>query len=268
MNTRVLSTVLVSIFTLLAGSDIIKAEVLTDFEIDPNQMHPEQENMLHVKNVGYIQADDVVVLIMADNPITEFTDLCAEGQISRLNNSTLVAEFPRLSPYMQCMFELDVLDPVQLSFEISSDGRIFSWNEFSSLRSPLVNIFIFAVLLSLEVFVLYRVLQNSFWRSCWYWLVSKIQHKSFKDVCETKDTIGFVKEEYEVKIDKKDAMILMLIYNGKVTINQLIKFSGLPRMQINHIIKELRNKELILQDTIMIGKTLYRYFERGGRSNK
>ena len=268
MNARVLYTVLIPVLTLLAGSDIIKAEILTDFEIDPNQVHPEQENMLHMKNVGIIQADNVVVLILANNTITKFTDLCAEGQISHLNSSALVVEFLRMSPGMQCMFKLDVLDPVQLDFTISSDGRLWPWNEISSLRNQFIVIFILVVLLFFEIFVLYRVLQNNFWQSRWYWLESKIRRKSLKNVYGTKDTIRFVKEEYDVKISKEDATILTLIYNGKVTINQLIKFSDLPSTQINYIIKELRNKELILQDTITIGKTLYRYFERGGRSNK
>ena len=75
MNTNVLLTVFVLLITIFTSSDILKAEILTDFDIEHDQMYSEQKNILHVRNTGLIQADNAIVLIAANGTISDFTDL-------------------------------------------------------------------------------------------------------------------------------------------------------------------------------------------------
>ena len=261
MNANALLTVSVLSITIFTGSDILKAEILTDFEIEHDQMHSGQKNVLHIRNTGFIQADNAIVLIAANGTISDFTDLCAEGQISRLDGGTLVAEFTKMSPRMECAFELNVLEPILLNTTISSDGRIIPWDETSSWGKGLWAIIILLGVLIAEAAVLYYVLKTSLWRTIRYGLEFLPYRNIFIEAPKTQDTINFIREEYAIRINRIDATILKLIYCGKTTMGQLRRYSNLSGMQITYRIKKLRQHELIHQGTLTIDKALQNYFE-------
>ena len=214
MNTNALLAVLLMAVTILAGSDTLKAETLTGFEIESDQAFPGQENTLRIMNTGWVQANNAVVLISANNTIAGFTDLCAEGQASRLDGSTLVAEFPRMSPHMPCGFGLDVREPVLVDITISSDGRIVPWIENSSWHGSAAIVAILTSALAVEIVALFRLFRSEFWISPWYEIGFRLRKKSFVGE-EKKDatrTINFVRYEYGHKIDAVDARVLKLIH--------------------------------------------------------
>ena len=263
MNTNAVLTVFVLAATILAGSDVLKAEILTNFEIESNQAFPGQENRLQIMNTGFVQANNAIVLISANGTITDFTDLCAEGQVSRLDASTLVAKFPRMSPSMPCGFGLGVQEPVRVDVTISSDGRIVPWSETSSEYIS-ARIMLILVLLA-EIILLYDIMRTKYWASAWYAIEFYLRKKSFigEEGEEANRTIDFVGKEYYSKIDAIDARVLKLIHRGKTAMGQLRRHSGLTRWQINYRLRKLRQLELVLHGKMELSETMREHFEDG-----
>ena len=263
MNTNALLAVLLMAVTILAGSDTLKAETLTGFEIESDQAFPGQENTLRIMNTGWVQANNAVVLISANNTIAGFTDLCAEGQASQLDDSTLVAEFPRMSPHMPCGFGLDVREPVLVDITISSDGRIVPWIENSSWRGSVAIVAILTLVLVAEILLLYDIMRSKYWTSAWYRIEFHLRKGSFvgEDEEEASHTIDFVRNEYGRKIDVIDARVLKLLHRGKITKGQLRKYSGLTERQINYRLRKMRRLELVLPDKMELSETLRAYLD-------
>ena len=263
MNTNALLVVLVAAVTILAGSDTLKAEVLTGFEIEPDQVPP-GENTLEIMNTGWVQANNAVVLISANDTIKGFTDLCVEGKVSRLDDSTLVAEFSRMSPYMPCGFGLDVREPVLVDIMISSDGRILPWiknSPFNGIVIAIAGVFIFALIGNIVIY--YIIMKDEFWISAWSRIDFQIHKGSFVGE-EKKDaarTIDFVSNEYGSNIDDKDVRVLKLLHSGKTAKGQLKNHSGLTNWQINYRLEKLRRLELVLPDKMELSKAIQDHFE-------
>ena len=214
-------------------------------------------------NTGLIQANNAVVLISANGTIADFTNLCAEGQISQLDNSTLVVEFPRMSPYMPCKFKLNVCEPARADITISFDGRILPWindSPFNHLVMTLVSIIVAMIVCSV---IFYRTMRNDDWTAAWGWIDFQIHKGSFvgevkKDAART---INFVRYEYGRKIDDIDVRVLKLLHYGKTAMGQIKTQSGLTERQINYRLKKLRRLELILPDKMELSKAIQDHFE-------
>ncbi len=169
MNNRVAWHPVLLLDMAFVGSGTFKAELLTNFEVSPDEVKPDKLNTISINNTGFVQADNAVMSIVAGNStITKFSDACAEGQISRMDNKTLVAEFPRMSPKMPREFELYVSNPSGLDIAISSDGRLESWDGSQSILLWPLALGMLLLVLAIELAALAALLKNllrSNWRN-------------------------------------------------------------------------------------------------------
>ena len=260
MNTSIIVTLAAVAATILAGSDILRAELFTDYEVGPLIVQPGHETMLHVKNIGSLQADNAVVLIAANGTISGFTDVCAEGQASRLDDRTLVVKFPRMSPQMGCGFGLTASEPVHLNATISSDGRVTLWDGSPSTSIAAVIIFL---VLAAEVGFSIFFHKKLFGSERWNMLLFKLQKKKFTKSKMANKICTFVMTEYALKINEIDGTVLELIYCRKTTMGQLKSHSGLTIHQIKYRIKKLRSYELIHDDKVELNLALANFLKTG-----
>lgn len=258
INTRAVIYALLVAVMALTGSDMLKAELFTNFEVSPKQIYQNQQSMISINNTGIVQADNAIVLITANSTIINFSDVCAEGQMSRLDDRTFIAEFSRMSPYMPCKFGFVASEPTSLNFKISSNGRITPWDGSLSILVPLGIIAVLLGIIILELVGLYIITKEALY-DFWYSIKLWWHRKRFKKSLHTDKTICFVDKEYGVKITVPDATILEWIYYGKNTIGQLKKQSGLSKSQITYRCKKLHVHDL-LDGEMKIDKTLSKYF--------
>ena len=273
--------------TLLAftGSDIFKAEILTGFEISPEQAYPSRNNTITMKNTGHLQADNVIILLAANKNITDFSNMCAESQIDYFDNSTLIVKLSRMSPYMPCKVELEASGPASLNYTITADGRLGPWNSLSPLVFLILVGAIPVLIVVVEVCLLHAVLKNKLSRVL-YWLDMQFrkndwckQHllgikadenkKLDKNIVSMKaeETISFVKSEYGIKLDAVDATILKLIHAKKATVRQLKNTMGFSRWHIMSRLNELREYELLSEDRKKVDNALEDYFNMRDKPN-
>ena len=265
MDTKGILTVLVMLVTLAAGSDILKAEVLTGFDASPDMVSPGQETKISITNTGIVQADNAVVLIAASDTIANYTDICAEGKVTQQNNTTLVVEFTRMTPNMQCVLDLDIPKPVSLDVTIGSDGRIQAWKKGqTTFLVPILIIVGMIGIIFVEVVIIYSVAKIHV-NHMWYKLKLRLERESLKETAHVSPTIKFVYDEYKVKIDEADATVLELIYCRKTTKRQLTNYSGLSKSLIDYRIDQMSKKELISKDTLELNKILLEHFNRQPR---
>ena len=243
-----------------AGSDIFKAEILTGYEISPRLAHPDQQNLVSVKNTGPVQANTVVFQISANATIVKFSDVCAEGHMTRLNATTLVAEFPIMTPYVQCRFGLVVYEPTSLNYTITSDGRLGSWSGGPStlLLYAIAAMPVAIVLLELAFFYysIRDILVSGLYR-----VTMKIIRSNFTPSENSNKTIEFVKCTYGIKIDKVDATILERIYCRKKTTPSLMKNTTLSRLHIKYRINKMCRCELLTKDRKEVEEELDKHFK-------
>lgn len=249
----------IPLVTLLVGSDAIRAELLTNFKIESIQSDSRLE--LSIENIGHAQADNAAVLIHANGTIGDFTDACAEGDMERLDDDTLVAKFSRMSPQMPCRFDLVASNGVDLDVKISSDGRLTPWTEASHYIRVFTGIVMLPIIAEgLAVFFAFRKPIAHLWAE----LAFRLLKKSFKESRNTKKIIQFVKTEYGAAVTVADATILELIFCGRKTMGQLVKHSGLAKRYVEHCITRLRRRELLSKDGLKLDDALRRHFEKLG----
>lgn len=255
MNTSAVISVIAVGVVALAGSDVFKAELLTGFDASPDRALPGQQTIISMRNTGLLQADNVVVLIESNNTITDFTNICAEGQISKLDDMTLVVKFLRMSPDIRCELGIEVQEPVSLNFVKRSDGSLPPW-----VSPPLLLLLTFMVIgilvTILHLIFLFRVVERTLHHiNLW------LHRKQFKSSPHSTCMIDHVSKEYGIKINAAEATILEWIHSGKKTPNQLIQKSKLPRWQIVYRIKRLRICELLLSEKMEINEDLSEYLK-------
>ena len=255
MKRRNIVSLTVLAVTIIVGSDTLKAEFFTGYEITPEEATPTQDNIVTVINTGLFQADNVTVLIEANGAIDGFTDMCIEGEVWRFDNRTLVAEFQRMSPKMSCYFKLTVSEPVHLTYMVNSDDRLTPWFGWPPISAAFLALFGIIVTPSLILILdLIRFSRSASWHT--YFLKYR---KEFKETKGASKTLEFVKKKYGQEIDKADATILELIYHGKTTKNQLMVHSGLSSRQVSYYIRKVRRYELV-SEKMELDKTLYLHF--------
>ena len=259
MNVRAVLYPIGLIVLAFAGSDIFKAEILTEFEISPDQAYPNKYNLINVTNIGYVQADNVLVLITVDKNITNVSDICAEGKIVEWDNKTLIAEFSRMSPHMPCGFELTVSGKTSLNYIITADDRLSPWNGSSYVLFVYSLIGILVLIFVVEIILLWFGLKEQIY-SIAYWFDSFF-HKSKIESEGLTDTIGFVKRKYDIRIDETDAAILEQVYYGNKMF-QLKEKTDLSKWQINSRINRMRKCELLAENAMDVEKILMIYFRR------
>lgn len=268
-TTQILTASIVLAVTILAGSSTIKAEFFTNFDIVPKKIGPEQE-IVSVRNTGLLQADNVIVQIIAGGTISSYADKCAEGEIHELiDNSTLVVKFLRMSPAVECNLELVVSTPTDLEVVVSSDGRLSPWE----LGKPWPSLPGFVILWMALMIVVYIIillvvdtlLKNEICNRIEFWLreISRtLQHiTKFKEAANAKKIVQFVKDEYDLKINNLDATVLELIYLQKTTMWQLRNHSKLSLQQVKYRVWKLRHYELVSKKVMKLDKTLEDYFK-------
>ena len=256
MNTSIIVTFATVAATILAGSEILRAELFTNYEIDPLIVEPNHETTLYVRNIGFLQADNAVVIIVANDTINKFIDVCAEGESSRQDDRTFVVKFLRMSPHMECGFKLTTSEPTELNATISSDGRVTLWD--GSPPTYIVAAVIFIVLV-VEVCVGILFHKKLFKSERWHMVLFRLDKRRFKKSKMADQICNFVMSEYTLKINEIEGTVLELIYSKKTTIGQLKNYSGLTSQQINYRIKKLRRYELIHNSKMELDQTLVNF---------
>ena len=247
------------IITLTAGSDAFRAEFLTYFEVGPKNMQPGQDNVIRIKNTGLIQANNAIVVLAINSTVTNYVDRCAEGHVSSLDSSTIIAKFERMSPGMECQVHVGVKEVAALDVSISADGRMTTWvkNSFSPVGWLVISLFG----LFLEMVMVYFIVKKMQPEKMWYWIDFKLHEGKFKPSKNADKVDKVVEENYSIKLGKVDASILERVYDGDKTIRRLIKESGLSLSQIKYRVGNLRYFELIVTDKIEIEETLQRFLK-------
>ena len=243
-----------------AGSDIFKAEILTGYEISPGLAHPDQQNLVSVKNTGPVQANTVVFQISASATIVDFLDVCAEGNMTRLNATTLVAEFPIMTPYVQCRFGLIVSEPTSLNYTITSDGRLGPWSDGPSVLLFYAFVAMPVAIVLLELAFLYYSIRDML-VSGLYRIIMKVTRSKFTPIENSNKTIEFVKCTYGIKIDSVDATVLESVYCGKKTMLSLKKENNLSRLHTEYRINKMRRYELLMRDEMTVEGEIGKHFK-------
>ena len=262
-TTGILTSLAVSLITALVGSDIIAAEIFTDYYISPQKVQPEQYTPVTVQNIGWLQANDAVVQIISNGTISNYENVCAEGKVwPSINNNTLIVEFSRMSPKIKCHIGLVAPEYVQLDMVVSSDGRITPWTMSSyipwlswiTLITMMTSWLVIPYILTVLIFrKLYKTeLYNRF--KLWEY------RNSFKKAENSIEIRQYVQKEYQSKITDADATVLKLIYLQKTTMGQLRKHTGLPLDRVRYIVEKMRRYELISKEKMEIHDTLDNFF--------
>lgn len=262
-HTQALTALAVLIIGLLASSDIIAATFFTEFDIYPTTVQPGQDVIVTVTNTGLLQANNAIIQIIANGTISNYTDMCVEGDIQPIINSyTLAVEFSRMSPYVECDIELVVPEPVNLRIEVSSDGSIAPLATWSL---ELAVFMLIALLISwvvasaiLAKFAARLISKTEIYNKIELWWFKK----AFKKAENAKEIIEYVRKEYGWKITKADAKVLELIYLRKTTTAQLQKHSGIPWDQVKYRVEKMRRLELVMKEETKLDETLNEYFTR------
>lgn len=273
MNAKTVQILTASIaltITILAGSGTVKAEFFTNYDISPSEIEPKRE-IISIKNIGWLQADNAVVQITANGTMSSYVDKCVEGEIHELiDNSTLVVKFSRMSPAVECNLELIVSEPVDLVMEVSSDGRMASWESGRKLWLTLPGFAILSIAVTIVAYIVFllimdMILKEEIFNYMTFWLREAsrtLQHKTkFKETLNARKTIQFVKDEYDLKINNLDATVLELIYLQKATMWQLRNHSKLSLQQVKYRIWKMRKYELMSKEEMNLQKSLDDYFE-------
>ena len=265
-QTQALLALVVLIIGLLVGSDTIAATFFTKFDIYPTTMQPEQNTIVTVMNTGLLQANNVIVQIIANGTISDYTDMCIEGDIqSIINNYTLAVEFSRMSPHVECNIELTVPEPVSLQIEVSSDGRIApltAWSPgFAVLMFIVLLMFMVVASVIFSIFTARFIGNTEIYNRIVLWWFKK----AFKKAENAKEIIEYVRKEYGWKITEADAKILELIHSRKTTIAQLQKHSGIPLDQVKYCVEKMRRLELVLKEETKLDRTLDNFFKHPQR---
>lgn len=263
-STQALTALAVLVISILVSSDTIAAEFFTDFDIFPKTVQPDQAEVVTVMNAGLLQANNVIVQIIANGTISNYTDMCVEGDIqSIINNNTLVVEFSRMSPFVECDIELAVSEPVNLQIKVSSDGRIAplaAWSWTSLALILLVLLSFCAALLILVIFTVRMLRKTEPYNRIDLWF----SKKAFKKAENAKEAIEYVRKEYGLEITEADAKILELIHLRKTTMAQLQKHSGLSWNQVKYRAEKMRRWELVLKEKMELDKSLANFFDTRG----
>lgn len=260
MNERSLIYTFIVVGIALTSSEIFKAEILTWYEISSYQVYPNQRNLLSVQNTGYVQANNVVIQISSDEPIKNFSDICAEGQISRINDTTLVAEFLIMTPYIPCEFELTVTKPTSLTYTITSKDRLGPWIKGGSTLLIYLPVVILLAIVAFELLFIVRSVRDIVISNLYITGMRLSRSKTITSE-NYKKTIDFVKDEYGIRIDFVDAKVLETVYCGKKTINNLKKQSGLSRMHTKYRVNKMRRYELLMSTEMKVDEELNSHFQ-------
>ena len=263
-TTGILTSLAVSLITALVGSDIIAAEIFTDYYISPKKVQPEQYTLVTVQNIGWLQANDAVVQIISNGTISNYENVCAEGKVwPIINNNTLIVEFSRMSPTIKCNIGLVAPEYVQLDMVVSSDGRITPWTTSSyipwlswiTLITMTTSLLVIPYILTVLIFrKLYKTeLYNRF--KLWGY------RDSFKKAKNSIEIRQYVQKEYQSKITDADATVLKLIYLQKTTMGQLRKHTGLPLDRVQYSVEKMRRYELISKEKMEIHGALDNFFK-------
>lgn len=254
-RTAVIIAILIPGITILASSDILKAEFLTSFRVEPRIVHPEQENVIGVANIGLLQADNVVLTLYANGTIDGFRDACPEGTMYQMDDKTLVAEFQRMSPLMVCQFKLSVSEPVHLDIvAITSDHRstwapdVLPYSLIFLVSLLVIEVVAFSIVCYLITRYEFRCRVESWWHQ-YKFTKEGYPHK----VCE------FIWKEYGLHISKTDAEILEIVHKQKKTMGQLKTYSGLNIQKVKYHIWKLKHLEL-LKESLELDLSLNEYF--------
>ena len=258
-----------SLFLLISlafiGSDIFKAEILTEVKISPMHADPDKDNLINIRNAGYVQADNVIILLTANNTIADFSGKCMEGKISKFNETALTAKFLRITPGIPCNFTVEVFEPTSLDYLITVEGGLGSNNDLPILLSILGITAIVVLIFLVEVYIMYRMIEKLRRKSLYlldrFWYASKRlivggTKKTFSKDKNAGEIISFTKEKYDVDIDYVDATILKYIHDGNTTRSQLMKKTNLSNLLIQSRIAKMRKQELLEKDKNEIHGTL------------
>ena len=253
----IIAAIILPVVTILINSDVVVAQFFIDFS---TKLIREQSNVtiISMSNVGQFQADNVIFTLHLNNTVDGFLDMCPEGNMYRLHDKILVAEFQRMSPQMICLFELIVSGPVQLDVALAASDHRSIW--ISGLPFPPSTFLAMFLLLTVEIILLALIILS--------FMPKIFQHIDFLRVptnihqLELEPKIcKFVLYEYGVKIRNVDAYILKLIYLEKTTMNQLKAYSKLSKWHINYRIWKMRELELISKEKLVLDTTLNKHFE-------
>lgn len=265
-TTQILAALAISIIATLVGSDIIAAEIFTDFDISHKKIQPEQNTTVIVKNTGWLQANNAIVQIMANDTINNYANLCVEGDVQQImnNNTLLVVKFSRISPAIECKIGLVAHEYVQLNMTVSSDGRITPWTSSSS-TSLLPWIALITAMTSLSA-ALYILIVLSFRKLSKTELCNKFvlwwYKNRFRKAENSYQIKKYVQREYKLEITDADATILELLYLQKTTMGQLRGYTLLSLDRVRYSVEKMRRCELVSKEKMEIHDTLDDFFKR------
>lgn len=254
----IITAIIVPIITIFIGSDVLIAEFLTDFHVEPiDTLSGWVEH--RASNIGLVQADNVILTIFANVTIDEFKSVCPEGNLYRINDQTLAVKFQRMSPHMGCLFSMNVSEPADFGFIITSDNRSLWILNFPlpSAITVLSYLVLLAILESILIIILWPKL------IIWY---SQLRKFSI-DLTESQPldwrsaVRQFVFREYGVKIDMTDALILGFIHMRKTTVNQLKKYTNLSWIHVRFRVWKMRQLDLLSKESMIPDAALTIFFE-------
>jgi len=258
MKINIILVIIVPIITLAAGSDMMKSELLTDFEIDT--FHQNGNLMLNIKNIGLIQSNHALLTVYANGTLGDFIDECPEGVMTYADTATMaIITFQRMSPGMSCLFDIDIKNGTNIIDKLlTADGRITTWSESSTYWSWLVTGIV--VLIIIEILTIWYASKLPIMKLIFF-VMLKLRGKSYEDSKHVEKVCSYVRNEYGISINNQDATIIEMIFCGKDTKGQLVKNTNLPISYVNYRIKKMRQDEIISKDVLKIDDTLHKYLE-------
>ena len=271
MNIRGIITLLWLMFVTFIGSDILKAELLTDIGTSPDQASPDKRNQVSIINTGLLQADNVIVLLTANDTISDFSGKCVEGKISKFDDKTLLVKFSRMSPSISCEFDVKVHRSVLLNYQIIADNRINPKTDLQSWLLISLSVAIPAILFLTDAYIIYALFRKHLINGlCW---IDTHKHnlsgrwEKFEVKVNSKETALYVKKEYGVSIDYVDATILEWIHAGKTTPLQLKAQTHLSLWHIRSRIAKITKYGLLIKDEEQIHSSLVDHFDKQQTDN-
>ena len=254
----IITAIIIPVFTIFIGSDVLIAELLTDFHVGTTGALPGWLN-IKVSNIGLVQANNVIFTIFTNVTIDKFKNVCPEGDMYRSNNQTIIVKFQKMSPHMFCLFSMNAAEPGNIGFMITSDNRsVWALNTpFHYTPTVSWHLFIPLILEFLIIIMLWsRIIINFSQRQKF-----TIDFKESKRFDRKNVVRQFVYMEYGVKINTTDVAILELIHKKKKTITQLINYSELHWMHVHYRVWKMRQLDLVSKELLILDVTLADFFK-------
>ena len=254
----------VSIALITAG---IGAEFVTGFEV--TTVPHDNGSAMVVANAGILQASNVIFDGMFPGAVGMEGDAgCMEGAGRVSDTGHVRATFERMTPNHPCMVAMVPDGTSTSSVRITADGYLATWTPARAehwdhllerlgageavlwivfICQLVIAMIILADLVMFVVHVVVLAIRRIAWKT--------MEHSRPKLLFESK-IADHLKSEYGLHAGRDEAAVVLVVFCGKDTMGQIIKYTKMAKGRATHVLNLLREAGIVVGDAPTIVPSL------------